>query len=236
MKLLAVIQARGGSKGVPRKNVRPMAGRPLIEYSIDAAKRCNTVERIIVSTDDEEIAEIARAEGAEVPFLRPAALATDTAKSIDTYIHLVRWLQEHEGAIPAAIIQLKPTNPLRTAADIEQAVAAYFEYEDIDSLLTVQPVSEHPYKMWIADGDMLVPLTPAGTDGFSEPYKMPRQALPPRYITNSAVNIISTRTILEQRSGVGSRIGYCVLDNPHAGINIDTLLDFKLAEVMLHER
>ena len=134
--ILAVIPARGGSSGIPRKNVRMFAGKPLIAHTIDAAKRAPSVSRIIVSTDDEEIARVSKECGADVPFLRPAELATSTSKVVDAVVHLLEKLKADENYAPAHILLLQPTSPLRTSDDIEKAIKLFFDSE-ADSLVSV---------------------------------------------------------------------------------------------------
>lgn len=234
--VLCVIQARGGSKGVPRKNIKPLCGKPLIYYTIQAAKKSKYITRTIVSTDDPEIAEISKAYGAEVPFLRPAEFATDKSKSIELFVHLMDWLKTNENYEPDVVVQLKPTNPLRTEKEIDESLEKYFSYKDIDSLLTMHEVKQHPYKMWVeGEGGLVKPFVDPSTTGFDEPYKMPRQLLPKVYGTNSAVNIMNPKTITELKSTVGKKIACHVLEGD-CTLNIDTQQDFDIAEIIMKRR
>ncbi len=142
--VLAIIPARGGSKGVPRKNIRCLAGKPLIAHTIEAALNCQAIERVIVSTDDSEIAEVARAYGAEVPFLRPGEYATDTATSLSVVKHALTWFAEQENYQPEAIAILAPTSPLRTMTHIEDTIKLLWSTGN-DSALTICEVLDHPY-------------------------------------------------------------------------------------------
>ena len=144
-KILALIPARGGSKGIPRKNIIGLCGRPLIGYTIEAGLKSRYIDTVMVSTDDREIAEVSRACGAEVPFLRPAELASDTAKTIDAVLHAVRTLREAGKAFDVLVL-LQPTEPLRTAEDIDAALEKYFACGE-KALVSVSEVDDHPILM-----------------------------------------------------------------------------------------
>lgn len=143
---LALIPARGGSKGLPRKNLLPLAGKPLIVWTIEAALASELVDRVVVTTDDEEIAAVSREAGAHVPFLRPSELASDTSPSIDAVIHALDWLEEHEGARFDQLALLEPTSPLRADGDIDRAVRLLVEREaDADAVVSAGEIHmEHP--------------------------------------------------------------------------------------------
>jgi CMP-N,N'-diacetyllegionaminic acid synthase len=235
MEVLAIIQARGGSKSVPRKNIRPLAGKPLIAWTIEAAKTAKMVTRVIVSTDDEEIAQVSREFGAEVPFLRPAELATDEAKSVGLLSHALDWLAAHEGYRPDAVVQLKPTNPLRRAEHIDACAQLFFESPGYDSLITVTKTPAHPLKTWKFDGNVLVPFIPEDVFGIKEAAKLPRQMLPEAFIQNSCVHVIAPSTILTKGSSIGTKIRGFVMDQEDS-INIDVAFDFDVAELILRRR
>ena len=160
LEVLAVIPARGGSKGIPRKNIRPFAGYPLISYSITAALRSKLVTRTIVSTDDEEIAAIAREWRAETPFLRPAELAQDQTTDLPVFQHALNWLKVHENYYPDLVIQLRPTSPIRPLNCIDGAVELLTDRPEADSVRGVVPSGQNPYKMWVIPkkGDPMQPL------------------------------------------------------------------------------
>ena len=151
--ILALIPARGGSKSVPRKNIRTVGGRPLIAWSIEQAKRSRRINRIVVTTDDQEIAEIARKWGAETPFMRPAELAGDRSTDIEHHEHALRTLAAAEGYRPEAVVNLRPTMPVRRIATIDRAIDALVARPDVDSVRSVSLAEQTPYKMWrIGDG------------------------------------------------------------------------------------
>jgi CMP-N,N'-diacetyllegionaminic acid synthase len=202
--VLALIPARGGSKGIPRKNVRIVAGKPLIAWTIGHALATQTIERTIVSTDDAEIAEIARGLGAEVPFMRPAALAGDDSPDVDAFRHALGWLREHESYEPELVVHLRPTCPVRSVALIDEAVRLLEEHPEADSLRAVSWPVQTPYKMWRRAGPYLEPLL--HVDGVPEPYNMPRQSLPEVWWQNGYVDIVRARVVLDRDSMTGERI------------------------------
>lgn len=237
MNILAIIQARGGSKSVPGKNIRPLAGKPLIAWTIEAAKAAKKVTRVVVNTDDEQIAAVAKEFGAEVPYLRPAEFATDTAPSLPMYDHALRWFAEHEQYRPDAIVQLKPTNPLRTSAHIDAAVDLFLAVPPCDSVMSVSPVHDHPYKIWKVGSDgFMQTFLPESFTGIKDAPRMRRQDLPPAFRHNGAVNVIAPATILDQHSMNGARVKAFVMDGADDSMNIDTLRDFELAELLLRGR
>ncbi len=199
--VMVLIPARGGSKSVPRKNLLQIAGKPLIEYSIRHALGCPSVTRTIVSTDDEEIAEVAEACSAEVPFLRPAEFATDTATDLDVFRHAVQWLAEEQSYVPDLIVHLRPTGPVRDVALIERAIQLMLKHPEADSLRAVGLAETTPYKMWRIQDAYLRPVVEL--PGFPEAHSMPRQKLPAAYWQNGYVDIVRPRTILELDSMVG---------------------------------
>lgn len=236
MHVVAIIQARGGSKGIPGKNIRPLAGKPLIAWTIEAAKAAKRVTRVMVNTDDPQIAEVAKQYGAEVPFLRPAEFATDTAPSLPIFVHALNWLAEQENYKPDAVVQLKPTNPLRTAEHIDAAIALFLAEPRCDSVMSVHEVHEHPYKIWkVGEDGMMTPFLPESFTGIKDAPRLRRQDLPPAYRHNGAVNVIAPATILEKQSMNGERVKPYVMGEAGA-INIDTLRDFSLAELVMKEK
>jgi N-acylneuraminate cytidylyltransferase len=199
--ILALIPARGGSKGIPRKNVRLLAGKPLIAYSIDHALQSRHIGRVIVSTDDEEIAAAARAAGAEVPFMRPAEFARDMSPDLDVFRHALRWLRERENYVPELVVHLRPTGPVRRVELVDEAIARMLATPSADSLRAVSVPALTPYKMWRIENGFLKPLLTM--PGVKEPHSMPRQMLPEVYWQNGYVDIMRARTILEQDSMTG---------------------------------
>lgn len=228
--VLALIPARGGSKSIPRKNIRPFAGHPLIAYSIAAGLAAKSITRVIVSTDDEEIAAISRRYGAETPFLRPAEFSQDQTPDLPVFQHALRWLAEKEGYHPEIVVQLRPTSPLRRVWHIDQAVAGLLQRPDADAIRAVCIPFQNPYKMWriAADGT----LQPLIQTEFREPYNMPRQALPEVYWQTGYVDAAWVRTILEKNSMTGERILPLIID-PAEWIDIDSPDDWRRAERLL---
>lgn len=204
MKTLALIPGRSGSKSIPNKNIRPLAGQPLIAHTIGHALKAKSVERVVVSTDSEQYAEIARAHGAEVPFLRPAEFATDDATDLQVFTHALGWFQEKEDWLPDICVHLRPTFPSRDPEDIDRAVAFLQAHPEIDSVRSVVPAPETPYKMWVRDQDGM--LSTAMQNGPPEAWNMPRQQLPPVFLQNASIDVVRSSVILEQHSMTGKRI------------------------------
>jgi len=200
--VLAIIPARGGSKGIPGKNIRDFAGFPLIAYSIAAARQSKAVTRVIVSTDSPEIAEVALEYSAEVPFIRPAALAEDTTLDYPVFLHALNWLAKNEGYKPDLVVHLRPTSPIRPLDLIDRAVGLLNQNPDADSVRGVVPAGQNPHKMWriSADGTLSPLLTVAG---INEPYNAARQSLPPVYWQTGHIDAIRPEVILEKGSMTG---------------------------------
>ena len=153
-KIIAIIPARGGSKGIPNKNIIDLCGRPLIQYSIDSAKGSKYIDKVIVSTDSEKIAEVSRKSGADVPFLRPVGISNDVAKSSDVVIHGIDFLKENYGDEYDYVILLQPTSPLRTAKHIDKAIELCIN-SDSSSLVSVKELNENPIIMRTIDNNKL---------------------------------------------------------------------------------
>lgn len=228
--VLAIIPARGGSKSIPRKNIRLLAGHPLIAYSIAAGRAAETVSRVLVSTDDEEIAAIARRYGAETPFLRPAEFSQDQTPDLPVFEHALGWLAEHEGYQPEIVVQLRPTSPFRRAWHIDQAVYRLLEHPQADAIRTVCVPFQNPFKMWKIGPEGL--LRPLVDYPHPEPYNLPRQALPEVYWQTGYVDAAWTDTILEKHSMTGDAILPLVID-PGEWIDIDSADDWRRAERLL---
>lgn len=220
MTTFALIPARGGSKGIPRKNIRPIAGKPLIAWTIEAARAARRVDAVVVSTEDAEIAEIARLWGADIPFLRPAKLAADDTPGIDPVLHAIEMLPEHE-----AVVLLQPTSPLRTAADIDGLLACVARTGAPSAVSVYEPES-HPNWMYKMDGEgRLAALLPT-------PTAARRQDLPPVYSLNGAIYYARTAWLRKWRSFIGSEtLGY-PMPGDHS-VDIDDALDWRLAELLL---
>ena len=233
MEILALIPARGGSKSIPRKNIRSLAGHPLIAYSIAAAAQSSLVCRTIVSTDDEDIARIARGYGAEAPFLRPAELAQDDSTDFPVFTHALSWLKQHEAYQPEVVVQLRPTSPIRPPSCVDQAIQTLLDHPAADSVRGVIPSGQNPYKMWRMDEQgRLTPLLELAS--LPEPYNAPRQSLPQSYWQTGHIDAMRLSTILEKGSLSGEVIYPLILD-PRYAIDIDTLSDWQRAEWIISQ-
>jgi N-acylneuraminate cytidylyltransferase len=228
-KILALIPARGGSKGLPRKNVLPLLGRPLIAWSIQQANNSSHITRVIVSTDDEEIAAIARDWGAEVPFMRPAEFAQDLSPDMDVFRHALLWLNENDGYIPELVVHLRPTGPARRVTKIDNAISLIMQHPEADSLRSVALAQQTPFKMWFMDGAFLKPVITL--PGVKDAHSVARQRLPKAYWQNGYVDIIRPRAVLEKNSMVGERpLAFVVneemaeLDYPEDVSNVEAAL------------
>lgn len=228
-RIVAIIPARGGSKGIPRKNIVSLGGKPLLAWSIAAALDCPEIGRTVVSTDDEEIAAVARQYGAEVPFMRPSELARDDTVDYPVFHHALTWLRDNEGYTPELVVHLRPTSPFRRSGLIGEALSHLERHPDADCLRTISEAPLTPYKMWRKDGDYMRPF--AQIEGV-ESYNMPRQDLPPVYWHNGVLDVIRARTILEQGSISGSRIIHLEMADTDV-VDIDNRQDLIRAEAIL---
>ncbi|MCG8459440.1 MAG: acylneuraminate cytidylyltransferase family protein [Holophagales bacterium] len=226
-RVLAVIPARGGSKGVARKNVRPLLGKPLIAYTIETALAARHLfHRVLVSTDDPEIAGIARRLGAEVPFLRPAELASDQAPTLPVLVHAVEWVEEADGLELDWVCLLQPTAPFRTVAHLEQSLALALE-GGCDSVISVQKVeAHHPILMKRIEGGRLLPYCLEEKEGTRR-----QDYDPPAYKRNGAIYLTRRDVLVERRSIWGEHICPLVMPEEHS-VSIDTELDFEVAELV----
>lgn len=231
--VLALIPARGGSKSIPHKNIKRFGNHPLIAYSVAAGLQSECVGRVVVSTDDESIAAIARAYGAEVPFLRPRELALDHVQDLPVFEHALEWLAEHEDYRPDVVVQLRPTSPLRPPGCVDDAVAQLLRNPTADCVRTVTPSWQNPYKMWRIEKKGT--MTPLMKGEFEEPYNMPRQELPDTYWQTGHLDVIRTTTILEKHSLSGDVILPYIIDSGYA-LDIDTPEDWEIAAWALRHR
>ncbi|HHQ42604.1 MAG TPA: acylneuraminate cytidylyltransferase family protein [Chromatiales bacterium] len=199
--IVALVPARAGSRRVPGKNVRPLAGHPLIAYTIAAARASGVFDAVVVSTDSPAYAALARHYGAETPFLRPAALAGATSPDIGWVRHALAALAERGRRYECFAI-LRPTSPFRTAATIRRAWAEFRAEAGVDSLRAVEPVAQHPGKMWIVRGRRMLPLLPFAPDGVPW-HSRQYQDLPAVHVQNASLEIAWTRVALEGGSIAG---------------------------------
>ena len=227
--VLALIPARSGSRGIPHKNVREVGGKPLIAWSIEQALAAASIHRVVVSTDSEAYAEIARRFGAETPFLRPGEFATDLATDLEVFRHALEWLERNEDYRPDICVHLRPTHPVRRVADIDAVVERLIADPSLDAVRSVAPAPETPYKMWFRDdAGRLSPVV--SHPDYPEAYNMPRQALPQTYLQNAALDAVRSRVIMQQNSMTGSSIhGYLMSDS----FDIDTEEQLERASAWL---
>jgi N-acylneuraminate cytidylyltransferase len=225
---LALIPARGGSKGIPRKNIRNFAGYPLIAWSIAAAKQAKSVTRVIVSTDDEEIAAVARLFGAETPFLRPAEFAQDKTTDLPVFVHALKWLDENEGYKPDVVVQLRPTSPIRPRGLVDKAIEILLAHPDADSVRGVVSAGQNPHKMWRLTDENSPMKNLLDVEGIDEPYNAPRQILPPVYWQTGHIDAIRAETILSG-SMSGKNIYPLIIDSVFT-VDIDNLQDWARYE------
>lgn len=252
MNVLAVIPARAGSKSVPHKNIRMIGGKPMLAHSIAHAQQSKYINRIIVSTDSQEYADIAKEYGAEVPFLRPEEYATDTALDFDVFYHALKWLKDNEGYDADVVVQLRPTYPIRNVEDIDNMIQMLVQHPEADSVRSMTKATEIPYKMWLCPsqtergttkthnidekqatsllrGQVVEPLM----TNIPECYNMPRQELPVAYYQNACIDVFRPKVVIENYSMSGKVIlGYEMVDN----FDIDTEEDFAKALAHLENK
>lgn len=227
--VLAVITARGGSKGIPGKNIKDLGGKPLIAYSIESAKQSKLITHCIVSTDSEEIANVARQYGADVPFIRPAELSTDTAGHLEVMQHAIQFMEQSRGITYDYIVILQPTSPFRLAEDIDNTLEKLIETGADSSLSMVELVGgAHPIKAKRMEGDRVVPYC----DSLPPEEGLRRQDFPPAYKRSSAVFSMRRATIMEKRKIYGTFVVGHIVPSDRS-IDIDEPFDWIKAEYML---
>ncbi len=231
MKILAFIPARAGSQRVSNKNIKLLGGRPLISYTIEAAKKSGHINRVIVSTDSEDIASTAKQYGADVPFIRPESISQSESTEMQFFEHALDWLAEKENYKPDLIVLLYPTAPFRKTESIDRAIEIMLKHPEADSLRSVKLCSEHPYKMWSIENGYLKPFV-KGKD--SNIHTFSYQLLPTVYIQNASIYITRPSTIRDKKSPTGDIIIPFIMDEMES-VDINTPLDFKFAEMLLKE-
>jgi CMP-N,N'-diacetyllegionaminic acid synthase len=229
--MIAIIPARSGSKGVPGKNIKLLGEIPLFAFSIIAAKMMPSVSRVIVSTDSEEYAEIAKTYGAEVPFLRPNEISGDKSTDFDLFLHALNWFKENENLIPEYIIHLRPTTPLRNPQIMEDAVRLFIENKNLaSSLRSGHSAPESPYKWFLKDDNnyfkgLRDDLTP-------EKVNLPRQSFPSVYIPDGYIDILKSSVILTTGTLHGDKM--LVFESPFC-VEVDTKDDFEYLEFQIEK-
>lgn len=236
IEVLALIPARAGSRRVRNKNIRTLGGKPLIAYTIQAARKAKTIHRVIVSTDSEEIAKAAKKYGAEVPFLRPKGLAGAHSTEFEFHQHALKWLAENEGYHPDLIVNLYPTSPFRKAETIDRAVRKLLAHSTADTLRSVRKCSEHPYKMWVKgngkQSTFLKPFVDKGSKSKSGVHTLSYHLLPEVFIQNASIYIVRPKVIQKYRSTIGKKVLAFEMDE-FESVDINSPVDFKFAESLL---
>lgn len=229
--IYGIIPARGGSKGVPGKNIRLLGGYPLIAYSIAVSRLVKGISRTIVSTDSPEIAVIAKKYGAEVPFLRPAELAGDKSQDIEFVLHAINWFQQYEQKIPDYLVHLRPTTPLRDPLIIDRAITEIMNNSDATSLRSGHPAAESPFKWFLRDSDgYFKGILPEYSN---DQINAPRQFFPTVYIPDGYVDVLKISFIIESHSLLGNKmIGFV---SPVCS-EVDTIEDFEFLEFELTKK
>jgi len=225
-----LIPARGGSKGIPKKNIKPLGGHPLIAYSIIAAKLSKNIRRVIVTTDNQEIANIAEKYGAEILYLRPKELAQDDSTDIDFFKYHVKHLKDNHLEVPDLFVHLRPTTPLRNPAVIDDAIEKFKQDKNATALRSLNLIQSTPYKMFRRENGYIQPFLKS--DLGVEFYNMPRQVFEDAYEPNGYVDIVQTHFFMNGTMLHGEKI---ILYETENNVDIDTIDDFKSAEVLLKE-
>jgi len=227
MYIVGQICARGGSKGVPRKNLHPLGGKPLIAWTIETARQCPSLSRVVVSTEDAEIAAVAREYGAEVPYLRPAELAQDDSPEWAVWQHTIRTLESLDGRRPDVLVNVPPTSPFRAVDDVEACVAALLE-KDADACITVTPAHRNPYfnMVTLTDGWARLVVQPASA-------VFRRQDAPAVFDMTTVAYAARSEFVLRAQRFWEGRVCAVVVPAERA-LDIDTELDFQFAEFLLH--
>ena len=225
--VLALIPARSGSKSVPDKNIRPLAGKAMMVYSIEQALTTSSITRTMVSTDSDTYAAIAREAGADAPFLRPAELAQDLSTDLEVFQHALDWLAKEEAYAPDILVHLRPTYPVRSVSDIEEMISLLRDHPGLDSIRSVTPEPRTPLKAWFRDEEGL--LHPAGISDLREPYNLPRQILPQAFRQNGSIDVVRA-SVIAAGSMTGSSIHGYVMEHD---FDIDTWDDLTRATLAL---
>jgi CMP-N,N'-diacetyllegionaminic acid synthase len=228
LSIVGIITARGGSKGIPGKNLIPIRGRPLISYTIEAALDSKVLDRVIVTTDDEKIAEVSRQFGAETPFVRPEHLSGDWAPSYPVVVHALQWMAENEGYFPDYMMLMQPTSPLRIAEDIRNAVALAQE-KDADGVISVYEPKQHPHWMFELEEDgRFVDFDPHSRE------LSRRQSLSPQYMLNGSIYLIKRSVIMKQDNFYTAQT-YALVMPRERSFDIDSLHDVRVVEMTMED-
>ncbi|MCA9813416.1 MAG: acylneuraminate cytidylyltransferase family protein [Nitrosarchaeum sp.] len=224
MEILGIIPARGGSKGIPQKNLRKIMGKPMIQYSFDAAKK-SKINKVLLTTDDKKIARFAKSLGIEAPFLRPKNLSTDSAKTFDVIKHSINYLWDNDGYSPDIVVILQPTSPLRTSQMIDESIGL-LQKKNTTSVISVSKIKTHPYSAFFLKNNFLKPFR----DDFKKFDR--RQQYTPLYFPTGAIYTTWNDTIKKHNSIYGDKIRPMITEQP-SSVDIDTKFDMFIAEMTL---
>ncbi len=226
--ILCLIPARSGSKGIPHKNIQEFRGKPLMAWSIEQAQQCKYKMRVIVSTDDMNYADVARAHGAEVPFLRPKEISQDLSTDYEFISHALDWLAKYDNYVPDVVVQLRPTYPTRTVALLNDCLETFLANRStFDSLRTVVPIEKSPYKMYRIDQGRLRPVCQSW-EGRREPHNLCRQELPQCYLHNGCIDIL--RAEIVKYGTISGQMIYPYVMAAEETHDIDTVADLDAAK------
>lgn len=233
-KVLGIVGARSGSKGLPHKNIKPLLGKPLMAWIIGTAKKSRYINRLVLSTDSREYAEIGKKFGAEAPFLRPPEIAKDTSVVGEFILHALEWLEKNESYVPDLVVYLSPTVPLVRVEDIDAAIEILLSDDEADSAILISPAHGHPHKMVKLAPDRIYAVSYI-TESARDVAASNRQAYEPAFNRESLPIVSRTRTLKEFKSQTGNRVRYHVISQESA-MDIDTPLDFYLVEAVLKKQ
>ena len=234
-KVLGIVTARGGSKSIPRKNVKDLAGKPLIAWTIESAKKSGVLDRVVLTTDDQEIAAVGRAWGAEVPFMRPRELAEDKTPHLPVMQHAVKWLEENEKYVPDYVMILQPTSPLRQPWHIQESVEIITK-TNADSVVSIMPIPHHFHPLWAFEESKHGFLRLMATKKPIYTRIHQRQLLPKAYIHNSVIYLFRRRLLFDEKNPnfYGDKVAPYVVDEKYS-VNIDSLEEWAIAEKSILE-
>jgi CMP-N,N'-diacetyllegionaminic acid synthase len=232
MDILCIIPARSGSKGIKHKNIKNLAGKPLMSWSIEQALQSKYKMKVLVSTDSEEYRQIAIKYGAEAPFLRPAEISQDLSTDLEFVKHCLKYLEENDKYSPDFIVQLRPTYPTRKVSILDETIKIFLEKRSngIDSLRTIIPFEKSPFKMYTMDGNNLEPLF-RNLGDIKEPYNQCRQNLPQAYLHNGYIDIFNTNIVKDGKISGDNIYGYAMSKNEYH--DIDSIEDFEIVEKLI---
>jgi len=224
---LALIPARGGSKSIHKKNIVKLGDHPLIYYTINVANKTELIDRVIVSTDNQEIRDISLSYGAEAPFIRPKEIADDTTGDFEVVYHLLNWLQDHDQIIPDNIIYLRPDFPFRQVGTLNRAIETYMKDKKADGLRSVQKSKEMPYKTWLIENSYLKPVL--NYKSIKNPHNAARQLFPQTFWPVGYIEIYDSKLILREKTLMSKRIIPFIIEEEKC-INIGSIIDLQKAE------